>query len=401
MAKVPIVAKKWATNTDIYNGDNADISKLDTSANSVFARKICIASQAWETGNAPALFAKSWAAATAPERDTTCKIRADIPTILQGATYYGSAIAKTKITANVVIYNADVSAGICDNLYLYSGDNANADKQAYALFNNKVNIPAGGVAEVFLSGYIAPGYKDGSVTTDLIPNYLFLDTTGVSVGAKLRLLYIAVYMEPCNGLSDSANIPLPMAHNAFITAEDILDYKARLDAARDSYGAFVPGSMGPVDQSTTGSGNLGFGLNAYYTTRTYHCFLPNSVYNSTAITRGSLWVPTKGKWTLGTDGNYRLYLDVAMYATSTTANIDVTYYYTGFLPSSTLGIALDTYPISLTQNVTKLNYKRITWVSATPRDGIAICPRVLRSGSNGNYWIFHNLFSVKVFPYNL
>jgi hypothetical protein len=314
--------------------------------------------------------------------------------------YYGSSIQKTKITANAVIYNSDTLSGYCDNLYLYSGDWDNTNLQAYAVFNNKVHIAPGGCAEVFLSGYIAPGYKDGVATDDLTPNYLFLDTTGVSAGAKLRLLYIAVYLEPCNGLADSADIPLPMAHNAFITADEVVDYKARLDAARDSYGAFVPGTMGPVDQSTTGSGNLGFGLNTYYSTRTYHCFMPNTTYNSTAITQGSVWVPTKGKWTLGTDGNYRLYLDVAMYATSITANVSVTYYFTGFLASSTLGIALDTLASSLTQNVTKLIYKRITWVSATPRDGIAVCPRILRSGTTGNYWIYHNLFSVKVFPFN-
>jgi hypothetical protein len=398
--RVTTTPKKWKTATDIFNGDAASIDKIDCTANSLWANRICIASQSYEATNAPSLFAKTWVDNTKPERDTAFKCRADIPTFLQDATYYGGTVQKTKIEARIVLYNSAAEGGEIEGLYLYSGAYNDADKQALASTSTAIPIAPVSCVEVNLEGYIAPGFLDGAATSDLVGNYLFLDTDTAFTRVVPKILYVAVYLIPMNGIDDKVDeILLPQVHNSNISGEDVVDYQSRLLACNDAYGAFVPGTMTPVNQSTTSSGNLGYLINAYYVAYTYHCFLA-SVYNNTTNTQGSLWVPTAGKWTLCTDGNYRCYIDVALFATTISSNMTVTYYFTGFDADSTTGYALDSYSVALTQNVTKLIYKRMLVTSATAKEGIAVLPRIKRSGSNGNNYIYHNLFSCKVFPYH-
>jgi len=95
----------------VNNGDMANTFFLDDAANSVLARKNIICSQSWPVANAPVLQAVTWSGTTSPTYTTTVRLRADLPTLLEGSVYYSSLGSKTDLVLRAEVTLKNTAAG--------------------------------------------------------------------------------------------------------------------------------------------------------------------------------------------------------------------------------------------------------------------------------------------------
>jgi len=393
--KVPNIFKLPSEHSYVYNGTRACANVFGTDANSVFAQPVLIAAASFTLTNAPIVRGIT-PASTSNSYQSTIKVRADVPVMLQNNVYYSSG-TKTSVKANavIVLYNSSAEVQYITVPTVYQGDPATAETFWKLENDSTIYIPALSCVTISLNGSIYPEYRNNTNITDADLNYVFFDAKTVSTASGIYLVYFALYLSPMGGIDSDAHVVPYTSVNSDILAGDIQNYLDKLYDVNNSYNMFSQGSIGPVDQYTY---RYGFSTNAYYTTRKYHNFMPNSTYDSTTETRGSLYLPLHGQGVLCSDGNYRYNIRMNWYSRCS-ATVTLTYYPLYFLPDSTAGVALSSIVQYHTANTDYLITGVNTIVSATELDGVALCPRVQRTGSTGNVYVYTSLFSAKVLSY--
>lgn len=385
----------------LYNGASARAGYLPQYANSVWSKRVLVASQAWSRTNAPTILGNTWASATSATWASTAKLRADLPVMLQGKCAYDGASAEDtcRAAARIVIWNDSAEATILTGFRVYQGDPAAATTYWALESSADYTIPAGAVREICLSGVISPSYKHGVKITDKDLNCVFVDAKAVKSGTAPKMLYFALYLDQVPQLASDATV-LPRTNILDpIGAGEVETYLEQLQDVNEEYALTTPGTLCPVDQSTTGNGNLGYTANLYYYARTYHMF-DVATYNDTTVVKGSYWVPLKGKGVLCSDGKWRYLLEMLVQQQAS-ANITITHAPIWFPPDSNTGTAFNTVTNALTSGVSTQVRKVFTLESATEiTDGIAFCPRVKKSGtSNANLYLYSALFGVRALTY--
>lgn len=385
----------------LYNGAPARAGYLPQAANSIWSKRVLVASQAWSRTYAPTILGNTWASTTTPTLASTAKLRADLPVMLQGrCAYNGSSTEDTcRATARLVIWNSSAGATIMTGFRVYQGDPADPTTYWALESSSDYTIPAGAIREISLSGVISPMWKHGVRITDADLNCVFFDAKAVKSGTAPKLLYFGLYLDQVPQISDTATV-LPRTNILDpIEAFDVEAYLEKLQAVNEEYHLATPGTLCPVDQSSTGSGNLGYTANLYYYARTYHMF-DVGTYNSTTVVRGSYWVPLKGKGVYCSDGKWRYLLEMLVQQQAS-ANITITYAPLWFPADSNTGAALNTLNQALVASTSTQVRKVFTLESATElTDGIAFCPRVKKSGtSNTNMYLYSALFGVRALTY--
>jgi len=386
----------------LYNGAPARAGYLPQYANSLWSKRVLVASQAWSRTNAPTILCNTWASKTSSTLASTAKLRADLPIMLQGnCAYDGSTLEDTcRAAARLVIWNSSAGATILTGFRVYQGDPA-VPETSWALESSAdYVIPAGAVREICLSGIISPNYKHGVKIYDTDLNCVFIDAKSVKSGTAPKLLYCALYLEPVPRIDDANGTVLPRTNILDpIGATDVQAYLEALQNVNEQYGLTTPGTLCLINQSTESSGNLGYSANLYYYTRTYHMFSA-ATYNDTAVVAGSYWVPLAGKGIYCSDGKWRYVLEM-LCQQQTSADITITYYPLWFPPDSNTGTALDYQQQNFTSGVSTQVRKLFTLESATEiTDGIAFCPRAKKSdATNANLYLYTSLFGVRALPY--
>jgi hypothetical protein len=394
MSKVPLHFKYPSDRSYVYNGTRASAGVMANDANSVFGQPVCVASASYTLTNAPILRGIT-PAATSNSYQSTLKLRSDIPVILNDSVYYSGAKSSVKASAIVVIYNASAEPQSFTIPTVYQGDPATGATYWKLENDSTIYIPGVSAVTVNLNGYIYPMYRNNTKISDAVLNYVFFDAKTVSSASAMTVLYFALYMSPMAGIDSDSHVVPPTPVHSYVTSGSIQNYLDKLYDVNSSYNLFSHGTLSPVDNYTD---KYGFSLNAYYATRKYHLFQPNTVYDSTTQTAGSLYVPLQGQGTLCSDGNYRYNIRMNWYSRCS-ASVTLNFYPLYFLPDSTAGVALSTITQAHTANTDYLITGVNTIVSATELVGIALCPRVQRSGTTANTYIYSSLFSAKVLPY--
>jgi len=260
---------------------------------------------------------------------------------------------------------------------------------------------AGAITEVCLDGVISPLYMHDVKRADSAMNLVFVDAVAIKSGTAPKLLYFSLYTEPVSGIEhDVTNadfIPPTVLHSE-IDAAEIDQYLRKLHDCNMSYNMVSSGTVDLVDQSSTGSGNLGYCANLYYYPAPYHML--HNQYNSTTNVIGSIWVPTQGMGVLCNDNIWRYRVEMQCQQ-QTSSNITITYYPLWFREDTTAGTALSTFSETFTAATPKIIRRVFLIESATEiKTGFAFLPRVRKSGtSTGNMYLYTTLFSVKVVPY--
>lgn len=396
MSKIPINFKLPAEYSFVYNGTRAAANVLSTTANGVYAQSVCVAAASYTLTNAPVLRAIT-PASTSHTYQSTLKIRADVPINLEDNAFYtsGTKVA-VKASATVVLYNSSAEPQYITIPTAYQG--VPATTATYWKLENlaTIYIPALSCVTFTLNGSIHPEYRNNAKITDADLNYIFFDAKTTSSASAIYLLYFAMYLMPMAGIDSAADVmPLMIVNAPIVSNAGVQNYLDKLYDCNSSFNMYSHGTLAPVDQYTN---NYGFSLNAYYATRKYHLFMPNTTYDSTTETRGSLYLPLRGQGLLGSDGNYKYNIRLNWYS-RISVNATCYYYPIYFLPDSTSGVALSQINQAQTANTDYLITGTYTISSATPLTGISIAPRVQRTGSTGNVYIYTSNFSAKVLPY--
>lgn len=407
MSKVPVFQQVPHDACYRYNGDAAAAGQLCNAANGVFARRIKIAVQAYTKTNAPTLTATTWATGadlTTPIRATTIKLRADTPIFLDGNCYYNGAVSTSvRAIAHMVLWNSSAGLTTIQGMRVYQGDPTDANTQWKMESAEVFNIAAGGIVTKCITGTIHPSYRDDAKITDSDMNYVFMDADIVKAGTAPKVLFFALYVQQMTGIDDGSTVVPVVLPRDFIRADIGQNYIDKVLACNLAYNLTTPGTLCPVVQTSESSQYYGFSCNLYRTTRIYHCFMPNTTYDSTAEVRGSLWVPLKGQGVLCADGNWRYRVRLGWFNRSATA-FNYSFTPIAFPSSSTTGSVLDTWTGSLAANTNTLIERTIDIVSATEiTGGLGIAPRVQRtSGADStNVYLYTSLYSVKILPYTV
>lgn len=404
MSKIPVNPRSPYDECNLYNGQSAAAGVLCCAANAVWSRRVKVASGVYTKTNAPTLTAATWAAVgdtTTPARVSTIKLRADVPVFLQDGAYYNGSLHTTiKAIGHLVLWNSSAEQTTIKGMRIYQGDPTDDTTNWRLETAEEFNIAAGAIVTKCITGYINPSYRDDVKIDDDDLNYVFCDADTIKAGTNPKVLFFVLYLEPMNGLPDTSTVVPWVLPRDFIQGSIGQNYIDKVMDCNREYNLTTPGTICPVDQSATSSQNYGFSLNAYRTTRMYHNFMPNTTYDSTTETRGSLWVPLRGQGVQCADGDWYYRVRLGWYTWCTSA-IDVTYAPIWFPADSTTGTLLESWNSSIAASTNTFVERTIDFKSATMiEDGVAIAPRVQRtSGSDSsNVYIFSSLYSVKVLP---
>lgn len=400
MSLITIPTHAPAREIYLYNGAPARAGYLPQYANCIWSKRILVASQAWSRTYAPTILGNTWASTTTPTWASTAKLRADLPVMLQGrCAYDGASVSDTcRAVARMVIWNDSAGATILTGFRVYQGDPTSATTYWALESSADYTIPAGAVREICLSGIISPMWKHGVRITNQDLNCVFVDAKAVKSGTAPKLLFFALYLEQVPQIKNTATVLPRTSILDPIGATAVDAYLEKLQDVNEEYALTTPGTLCPVIQSSTSSGNLGYSANLYYYAQTYHMFNAGTT-DSTSVVLGSYWVPLKGKGVYCTDGKWRYLLEMLVQQQAS-ADITITYAPIWFPADSNTGTAFSTTR-QLVSGVSTQVRKVFTLESATEiTDGIAFCPRVKKSGtSNANLYLYSSLFGVRALTY--
>jgi len=408
MSHIPVTPPIPRKEVSLFNGQTAVAGLLTQKAAGAYARPVCIASQTFNTTNGPTLRARAaWAVpadVTTNVRATTLKLRSDLPIILEQSASLGT-VGIIRAYADIVLYNSTAESCIVTGMHVYQGDPSKAESKWELTSSTDYIVPPLKTCEIRLWGTIHPEYCHATKVLNTDMNLVFLDCTTQKTGTAPKLLHFSMYMAPISGWDDGAGIATtPISSFNQINPDTVQPYVTSLLTANDALHYQNCGTIAPIDQYT-GNGVYGFELNAYYTTRKYRLFMPNTIYDSTSETRGSIWIPLEGLGLENAAGHlmYKIYVSWMQRAS---ADLTLTYGGYWFKENSSTGVAVDAMiPATVTANtnyvVTRMLY--LTTNSTTlPKTmkGIAFAPWVQRTGTdNSNVYIYTSQFSAKVIPY--
>jgi hypothetical protein len=304
--------------------------------------------------------------------------------------------------ANAVLYNATAEPCQITDMYAYQGDPENSSTKWNLTATGYFWIPAYTAINVRLLGRIHPSYLHGVKISAGDMNLIFVDTKAIKTGTAPKLLAFNMYLVSHENwdVNNGIYIPQPTPNDDITSVDWYNTHITGLLMANDHLHCENTGTLAPVDQYT-GNGVYGFELNAYYTSRVYQFFMPNTVYNQPDDPRGSMWVNLDGLAAHNLlDGKYKYKITMS-WMQRTTVNCTLSYYFMYFIDDSdTSVIAPSISSQAFTANTNYVVSRTIyLQLNDKPKHGIAILPRLQRSGLNGNYYVYTSQFSCQVTPY--